>query len=288
MELKDISILNLMPSNLAKDLGVRMMAEAFDKVLRDTIGKIPDVAIIPNLVLDKIVNETLIDLLAWQFHVDFYDPEFTIEVKRNLVLKSLDWHFRKGTPSVVEDIVSTVFSKAIVQEWFEYGGLPYRFRIAIEEQISDSEAINEFMHAIRSVKNTRSLFDSFTQLLDFIDEVIVKEISEIKGKIGLFDTFNYEVIKYNGYAKYDGSHKYGRGIGDKFAININIGNYSDVFATPLKYKGMIKADGSHKYNGETRAGDSFAAGMRHAIKYNGKYKADGTVKYNSGILVLIL
>jgi len=167
MDLSNISILNLMPPNLAKDHEIRMLAMAFDEVLRGIISKIPDVAIIPNLILKKIADETLIDLLAWQFHVDFYEPSLPIEVKRELVLKSLDWHFRKGTPSVVEEIVSTVFSKAKIEEWFEYGGLPYRFHVSTEDEILDTKTIKKLLRAINSVKNTRSFLDTLNQVIDY-------------------------------------------------------------------------------------------------------------------------
>jgi phage tail P2-like protein len=176
MDLSNISILDLMPPNLAADKNIKMMAEAFDEVLRDIIEKIPDIEIIPNLTLSRIMNEMLIDLLAWQFHVDFYEPGLPIEIKRKLVLKSLDWHYRKGTPSVVEEIVSTVFTRAEVQEWYEYGGLPHRFRIATEGQMPDAEAMRKLMRAIKSVKNTRSFLDELTNLLDFIEDKI--EINE--------------------------------------------------------------------------------------------------------------
>ena len=171
MELKNVSILNLMSPNLAADRNVKMMAEAFDGVLRDIIKQIPEVAIIPNLVLDQIVNETLIDLLAWQFHVDFYEPTMPIETKRDLVMKSLDWHTRKGTPSVVEEIVSTVFSRAKIQEWFNYGGLPYRFRIGTEEEIPNEQIRSMLIRAINSVKNTRSYLDEITSITVFKDEI---------------------------------------------------------------------------------------------------------------------
>lgn len=207
MDLSNFSIINIMPPNLAADKNIKMLADAFDETLRKIINKIPDVAIIPNLVLDRIVSEILIDLLAWQFHVDFYDPSFPIEIKRELVLKSLDWHFRKGTPSVVEEIISTVFSKAIIQEWYEYKGLPYRFRIATDEQIPDEETRNKLYRAINSVKNTRSFLDSTVQLVYFIEKVILNEQHEMEMRTKtLVDNFSSAGrLRRNGRFKRDGT-----------------------------------------------------------------------------------
>ncbi|MDR2815282.1 MAG: phage tail protein I [Proteiniphilum sp.] len=186
MDLSNISILNLMPQNLAADKNIRLMAKAFDEVLQDIIKKIPDIEMIPNLTLNKIMDEMIIDLLAWQFHVDFYDPGLPVEIKRKLVLKSLDWHYRKGTPSVVEEIVSAVFTRAEVQDWYEYGGRPYRFRIATEGQIPDGEAMKKLMRAINSVKNTRSSLDALTNLLDFIEDKIEMDERVVIGAVADF------------------------------------------------------------------------------------------------------
>jgi phage tail P2-like protein len=142
------------------------------------------------LVVKEITDNLLLDLLAWQFHCDFYRPDMSIEIKQELILKSLDWHIRKGTPSVVEEIVSTVFSKAIVQEWFEYDGLPYRFRIATDEQIPDTEDLSKFLRAIKSVKNIRSFFDSITQLVYFLDEVITNELHQMVLQMKFADDFS--------------------------------------------------------------------------------------------------
>ena len=207
MELSNISILNLMPPNLAADRNVKMIAEAFDEVLGDIIKKVPGVAIIPNLILDQIVNDMLIDLLAWQFHTDFYDPQLPLSIRRELVMRSLDWHFRKGTPSVVEEIISTIFSKAIVQEWFEYGGMPYRFQVATEESMPDTETRNNLIRAINSVKNTRSFFETFSQLVHMVDEVVMKEQHQMEmRKKTLFDNFSDAGrLRRNGRFKRDGT-----------------------------------------------------------------------------------
>jgi len=175
VDFSDITIIKLLPPNLAKDKNVRMLCEAFDSELRRLIADIPGIEIIPNLVRKQITDNLLLDLLAWQFHCDFYSTDFSIEKKQEIILKSLDWHTRKGTPSVVEEVVSTIFSKAIVQEWFEYGGLPYRFNIATEEEMPDSEARNNLIRAINSVKNTRSFFERFLQLVYLVDNVLTDE-----------------------------------------------------------------------------------------------------------------
>jgi hypothetical protein len=130
-----------------------------------------------------------------------------VGVKRDLVLKSLDWHFRKGTPSVVEDIVSTVFSKAIVEEWFEYDGLPYRFRVATEESMPDTETRSNLIRAINSVKNTRSFFETFSQLVFLIDEVVMNERHQMEMRTkALVDNFSSAGrLRRNGRFRRDGT-----------------------------------------------------------------------------------
>ena len=222
MNLSDVSIIKLLPPNLANDKNVRMMCEAFDEELRRIIADIPGIAIIPNLVLKEITDHLLLDLLAWQFHCDFYDTNFPIDKKQEIILKSLDWHTRKGTPSVVEEIVSTVFSKAKVQEWFDYGGLPYRFRIGTEEEMPDEEARQNLVRAINSVKNTRSWLDSIATLYEFLESLVINEIALQTGKREDFENF-YSTIIHDGTNYRDGSIARSSGsmaINDDLAISI--------------------------------------------------------------------
>jgi phage tail P2-like protein len=301
MDLNNVSILNLMPPNLASDPKIKIAAEAFDEVLWDIIRKIPNISVIPNLVLNKTVDTVLIDLLAWQFHVDFYDPNMPVGVKRDLVLKSLDWHFQKGTPSVVEDIVSTVFSKAVVQEWFEYDGLPYRFRVATEEDVPDEETRNKLIRAINSVKNTRSYLDGLTQLYDFYDTVTMEEISDIKVRINFSDHFNH-VIKFNGAIKFDG-HSVNKWITAR-------GNFNGLFRfngdfkfngfgklptpyqpiPPFKFSSDIvdklamEMPGSNLID-RAEMYEMLFAGMRKHHYFNGACKFDGSIKFDSMVLI---
>jgi phage tail P2-like protein len=156
------------------------MCRAFDSELRRLIADIPGIEIIPNLVRKQITDNLLLDLLAWQFHCDFYSTDFPIEQKREIILKSLDWHTRKGTPSVIEEMVSTVFSRAEVKEWFDYDGLPYRFIIGTEEEMPDPETRGSLIRAINSVKNTRSFLEKIISILYHEDELHATDTANIK------------------------------------------------------------------------------------------------------------
>ena len=249
MDLSDISIIKLLPPNLASDKNVRMMCEAFDEELRRIIADIPGIAIIPNLVRKQITDNLLLDLLAWQFHCDFYSPDLSIEKKQELILKSLDWHTRKGTPSVVEEIVSTVFSRTEVQEWFEYGGLPYRFRIGTEEELPDEKTREELYKAINSVKNARSYLEKITSVIIFEDKFTVSDILQMIVYVNGFEDIYKNRFKFNGAAKFD---------------SVTQNEYIYVNG---------KFDGKYQFNGRLPFGGS--------RKFNGEYKFNGKISFKS-------
>lgn len=77
------------------------------------------VVMIPNIM--GIFDSKLIDILAWQFHVDFYDPTRDLDFRKRLVQMSIIWHKTKGTVALVEEVINTYWpGVAFLQEWFEY------------------------------------------------------------------------------------------------------------------------------------------------------------------------
>jgi phage tail P2-like protein len=159
--LEDISLLELLPPSIAGNQDIQAAAAAIDAELKKTTALIPSLSIIQQLVQRKITEKTLIDELAWQYHVDFYNPapgseNWPLQVLLELTAKSLDWHTRKGTPSAVEEIVTAVFGDAIVEEWFEYGGEPHYFKILSENYHVTQDIINEFLRLLDAVKRCSS------------------------------------------------------------------------------------------------------------------------------------
>lgn len=154
---QDADLLLLLPSSLTHDRQVQAMAAAVNAPFNTATQAVKDVSIIPRI--REIDHADLIDLLAWQFHVDFYDQTLPIDVRRELVIKSLDWHARKGTPRMVEEVVSTVFDHGEIAEWFEYGGEPYFFRIYTDAPLRTPEEYRYFFTLLETVKRKSAWLD---------------------------------------------------------------------------------------------------------------------------------
>lgn len=149
IDIDDLSILDILPPNLRNDPGLAAAAKATNDQLKAVVQEISKLSIFTR-ANEWTEEET--DELAWQFHVDFYDPSLPIEQKRELVKNSIAWHRRKGTPSAVEELITTLFGEGKVEEWWEYGGQPYYFQVVTNNPEVTQEKAKEFYRAIDSVK----------------------------------------------------------------------------------------------------------------------------------------
>lgn len=167
-----ISLIDLMPEAIRKDPQIKAICEALDRELRKINEETKEILYLPRL--DELSEEVL-DLLAWQWHVDFYDSvNLDLSTKRKLIKNSILDHRIKGTPAAIEKLFANVFNGAQVKEWFEYDGEPYHFKIeAIGRQIASEEQLFEFKHALESTKNERSWLDEVKILLSNILEMFI-------------------------------------------------------------------------------------------------------------------
>ncbi len=150
-------LLDIMPENLLEDEHIRKITEVIDAALKDIYPETAYPALISRI--DDLDSDT-IDSLAWQWHVDFYDEDLPLEVRRELVKKSIDYHRHMGTNYAVDGVIKTCFQNAEIQENWEYGGNPYCFKvITIHAGIPDEDELGRIVQAINSVKNTRSSLD---------------------------------------------------------------------------------------------------------------------------------
>ena len=73
----------------------------------------------------------LLPYLAQAWSVDEWDPAWTEAQKRQVIIDAPALHKLKGTRGAIERALTALGFGAVVKEWFEYGGLPYRFRISV-------------------------------------------------------------------------------------------------------------------------------------------------------------
>ena len=121
---------------------------------------------LPDIDLAKIyarideASEGLLDILARDLAVEWYDYDFSVESKRELVKTSFFVHKFLGTPAAVTRMLSAVFPGSWIEEWFQYGGEPHHFQVVIElRNARETANIGEIIRAITMVKRLSSWLD---------------------------------------------------------------------------------------------------------------------------------
>ena len=112
----------------------------------------------------RALEEPLLDLLAWQLHVDNYDIARTYAERLEMVKTAIAVHRKKGTPWAVETAVTAALGnvETTVTEWYDYeDGQPYHFKVLVTlfEQGIVADDINRARQIVLETKNTRSHLD---------------------------------------------------------------------------------------------------------------------------------
>ena len=136
-------------------------------LLNASPATIAEVLIYP--AIDMLGSE-LINTLAIQMHCDFYDDTLPLAVRRNLVKNSIAWHRIKGTPAAVEQMIQTVYQTGVVEEWFDYGGEPFFFKVNLGDSQITTQKIKNLIKMINVSKNVRSWLEvlRFSKSIDII------------------------------------------------------------------------------------------------------------------------
>lgn len=73
----------------------------------------------------------LLDVMAAELDSVFYSSDMTTEQKRAIVAATFEYNSKIGTASNMTALLTAAFGTGEVEEWFEYGGAPYHFRLAV-------------------------------------------------------------------------------------------------------------------------------------------------------------
>lgn len=183
MNLKDLDILSLQTYAMQNDKTTQAMSYA----INNQVGKILEQIYLINIYnnIDNL-NEELLDKLAYDFDITWYDATSTIDVKKRLIKTGIKINNLLGTPYAVEEVIKMYFGDGEVKEWVEYGGEPYNFKVVTSNPSVTQELAGKFIKILNCVKNERSHLEtiliSLTGQMEYRTGIVIQitEKSEIR------------------------------------------------------------------------------------------------------------
>lgn len=129
IKLTDARLTDALPKTLAEQPWVQALAEASRKMRRRVIAYADRTRLFCDI--DEASEEAL-DALAVELQTPLYKNDYPLTVKRQIVKNSMLYYIRSGTRGAVEELLADIYQGAEAEEWFEYGGKPNYFRVAID------------------------------------------------------------------------------------------------------------------------------------------------------------
>ncbi|MBQ8668729.1 phage tail protein I [bacterium] len=136
----------------------------FDEICEERFAKLNLdsllVSIIDNVPADALPH------LAEQYHItgdEGWLQALSDTEKRNLIKSSIKMHRYKGTKYALEEIFKTLNIVGNIEEWFNYGGNPYHFKVILQ---IFNRSINE-----ETETKLRALIDEYKNERSWLEEI---------------------------------------------------------------------------------------------------------------------
>lgn len=156
----DIDYTDVFPEALKKDEKMLSLAKAITNQLLQVSGETDTVLIYARI--DEL-PEALVDILAYDLHVDWYDYSYPLDVKRNILKQSVRVHKKMGTKYAVEKALGAIWPESEIEEWFEYGAEPHHFHVVCDvSRESIAASYSEIVNAVKMYKRLSSHMDDVT------------------------------------------------------------------------------------------------------------------------------
>ena len=123
--------------------------------------------------IDELPEE-LLDILAVDFGVDWYDYDYDLATKRRVIQESFYVHQHLGTVGAVKRALSAVWPNTDVEEWFDYGGDPYYFRVLLNAGDSTQPIpVDEIIDTIRTYQSVRSHLEDAIPVIRITFNIVI-------------------------------------------------------------------------------------------------------------------
>lgn len=106
----------------------------------------------------ETLPEEVLDYLAKEKNLPYYDSEFPLDVKRKLIQEGDTWYFRAGTVDGIQSLIQAIFGNGNVVEWFNFDEEEreiYKgyFDVQINGSLIGEESVEEFTRILKKAKN---------------------------------------------------------------------------------------------------------------------------------------
>lgn len=156
IEYADGEVTNLLPEYFTKDPYCISLSYAIKRAVSKMLFFSERTKLYGNI---HALPEEILDYLALELNVTYYDTEYDIDKKRDLIQNSILLKMYAGTKYAVDVLCDNIFYNADVTEWFDFQEKkePGQFDVSITaDQQIHSEMYSKFSSLIEQVKNASS------------------------------------------------------------------------------------------------------------------------------------
>ena len=155
-----VNFADYLPAALKHDPKMRAIAETVTREALRVSGETENV-----LIYSRIddLPEALIDILAYDMHVDWYDYSYPLKVKLDILKGSVRVHKKMGTKYAIEKALGALYPQSEVEEWYQYEGEPHHFHIVCD--VTENRVTASFQDIINAVM-------MYKRLSSHLDEVV--------------------------------------------------------------------------------------------------------------------
>lgn len=166
----DTALNQTAPPALDYDPRMKALTAAIAEALGENAELIQNVGIFYRI--DEL-EERMLDILATDLHADWYDYDGDIEEKRRLIRNDILIHRRMGTVGELKTVIASLHGEATIEEWFQYGGEPYFFRVNFDLAEGESTASEKILEAIKTYKPVRARLESLSSSKELEQTILV-------------------------------------------------------------------------------------------------------------------
>ncbi len=166
--LNDARILDGLPRIVAGQDWVIALSDALGRLHEKTLTFADESQIYTAL---DTVSEEILDVLAVNWKIEWYDTAYSLEQKRRIVKSSLTVRRFMGTVYAVRLQADAIFPGTQLEEWFDYGGEPGTFRLFVDITTSSGQApahdydTSEMERRLVAAKRWSAHLESFSHMV---------------------------------------------------------------------------------------------------------------------------